>query len=122
VLAKALIVGLGGFMGAIARFGISSWLQDRAGSFPLGTLVVNLIGSFLLSALLFGVFNPKHLSDEYRLLLMVGFCGSLTTLSTFAMDFFLLSSASQIAQSIAYLLLNIFGCILLIWLGKVVFS
>ena len=122
MLAKALIVGLGGFFGAIARFGISTWLQGKAGSFPLGTLVVNLIGSFLLSALLFGVFNPKHLSEEYKLLLMVGFCGSLTTMSTFAMDFFQLSSASQIAQSIAYLLLNVVGCILMIWLGKVVFS
>ncbi|MFY0675369.1 MAG: fluoride efflux transporter CrcB [Bacteroidia bacterium] len=122
MLIKALIVGLGGFFGAIARFGVSSWLQGKMGSFPIGTLLVNLVGSLLLSAMLFGVFNPKHLSQEYKLLLMVGFCGSLTTMSTFAMDFFQLSSASQIAHSIGYLLLNVVGCILMIWLGKVVFS
>ena len=122
MLVKALIVGLGGFAGAITRFVISEWLSEKVQQFPLATLLVNLLGSFLLSALLFGVFNQKLLSNEYRLLLMVGFCGSLTTMSTFAMDFFQLNQNHQALMAVAYLLLNVVGCVVMIWLAKLIFT
>ncbi|MGB0430538.1 MAG: fluoride efflux transporter CrcB [Bacteroidia bacterium] len=122
MLLKAILVGIGGFAGAIARFGINELLKDKIEHFQLGTLAVNLLGSFLLSALLFGVFQPRLLSHEYKLLLTVGFCGSLTTMSTFAVDFFELSSASHIIQAIVYLLLNVLGCIFMVWLAKAIFT
>lgn len=80
---KCLIVGLGGFIGANARYLLGGWVQQRWGpSFPAGTFVVNISGSFLL-----GLFVTLALrltwSEEWRLLIAIGFLGAYTTFSTF---------------------------------------
>lgn len=122
MLTKALIVGLGGFLGAIARFGISNLSKDWLKDWPLGTLLVNLVGSFLLGMLVFGTFQNKAWPEAYRLLLAVGFCGSLTTMSTFAMDVINLSIQKELLSALSYFLLNIIGCLLMIVLARQVFG
>jgi CrcB protein len=122
MLTKALLVGLGGFLGAIARFGISNISKNWLVNYPFGTLIANLIGSFLLGALMFGVFNHKLLTDSYRLLLVVGFCGSLTTMSTFALDTVELSSMGQMLSAALYFVITTLGCIAVVFLAKALFS
>lgn len=83
-----LFVGLGGFVGANARYLMTLWVNSifvpRWGAFPFGTLAVNLLGSFGLAV--FGVwFGSKiDLSPNVRLLIGTGFFGAFTTFSTFA--------------------------------------
>lgn len=81
---KILIVGAGGFLGAIARFVVASWIGQKWGrSFPLGTFFVNVSGSFFIG-LLMSLFTERFMvNPQWRLLLVVGFLGAYTTFSTF---------------------------------------
>lgn len=81
-----LYIALGGAVGAVARFGLGGWVQDRTGfAFPWGTLVVNVLGCLLVG------FAIRHLEavrvePEVRALITVGLVGSFTTFSTFSYE------------------------------------
>ncbi len=79
-----IIIGIGGFIGSIARYGMAIWIGQRWGrSFPLGTFVINVSGSFVIG-LLMTLFTERLLvNPQWRLLLVVGFLGAYTTFSTF---------------------------------------
>lgn len=79
-----LIIGIGGFMGAIVRYGMAFWIGERWGrSFPLGTFIINVTGSFVIG-LLMTLFTERFMvNPQWRLLLVVGFLGAYTTFSTF---------------------------------------
>jgi CrcB protein len=79
-----LIVGIGGFLGAVARYALALWIGQKWGrSFPMGTFVINVSGSFLIG-LLMVLFTERYLiNPQWRLLLVVGFLGAYTTFSTF---------------------------------------
>jgi CrcB protein len=82
-----LLVGMGGFIGAVARYGISGLVQNRwGGSFPLGTLVVNLLGCFLLGILMSLVEDHPLLTPNARAFLAIGVLGAFTTFSTFGYE------------------------------------
>jgi CrcB protein len=84
---KLLIVGAGGFLGAISRYTLSGIVHRWVpGAFPIGTLCVNLIGCFLIGALMTLVQDRKLFTPEARLLFGVGILGSLTTFSTFGYE------------------------------------
>ena len=80
-----LIIGSGSFLGGIARFLTSRYIQNQIfSSFPLGTLVVNLTGCFLIGVI-YGLSERGNLINaELRMFLTVGFCGGFTTFSTFS--------------------------------------
>lgn len=84
---KYLIIGIGGFLGANARYIVGTWVAARHGGadFPYGTLLVNVSGCFIL-----GLFATLALrlswSEESRLLIAVGFVGAYTTFSTFEFE------------------------------------
>lgn len=83
----ALWVGLGGFIGSIARYLLSKYIFSQTGNaFPWATLAVNLLGCFIIGLLIGWFSRNEILSAEYRLFLMVGFCGGFTTFSTFASE------------------------------------
>ena len=87
IINTSLIIGLGGFLGTIFRFLISSSMEKYfATSFPIGTIMVNLIGCFLIG-LLSGYFTQK-LGDQTQLFffLTIGVLGGFTTFSAIAMD------------------------------------
>ncbi len=83
-----LLVGSGGALGAILRYATYQLLHDA--TFPWATLTVNLIGSLLLSFLLFYVFMRHDYTDVLSLFLMMGVLGSFTTFSSFSMETVLL--------------------------------
>ena len=81
-MSEILLVSVGGFFGAISRFAVSKHIQNRnKSSFPVGTLIVNLIGAFLLG-LLIGI----QIKGELYSLFGTGFMGAFTTFSTLMLE------------------------------------
>ncbi len=79
-----VIVGIGGFLGAIVRYGMGLWIGQRWGrTFPLGTFVINVSGTFLIGLLMPLLTERFIMNPQWRLLLVVGFLGAYTTFSTF---------------------------------------
>ena len=118
---KALLfVAMGGALGAVLRYSISSGVYSWFGrSFPYGTLVVNVIGSLaigLLSILLVEKFNVPQ---EIKLGLVVGVLGALTTFSTFSWDTVDLLQQGLIQRALLNVLLNVVVCISAVWVGTV---
>ena len=122
---KILLVGLGGFCGAVARYFVSGFMLKVSAAFPWGTLVVNVLGSFLLGFLMALVTETLAISPNERLFLAIGFLGSFTTFSTFIYETnslleegeFLLAGVNLFSS----LLLGLFGLRLGIWLARVLF-
>ena len=83
----AILVGIGGLLGANARYLVSVWAARRIGpEFPYGTLIVNLSGSLLLGFLVTAVAASAAYGREIQLLVPIGFVGAYTTFSTFAYE------------------------------------
>ncbi len=83
---KFLYIGLGGFLGAVLRYLLSGWFLRFGTTFPLGTLVVNILGALLLGFLMALVTGTLYLGPEVRFFLAIGFLGSFTTFSTLAYE------------------------------------
>lgn len=83
---EILWVGLGGFVGANARYLLGLWVATRYGtSFPLGTFIINITGSFILGVIM-GLLDAHVLAPAVRLALGIGFVGAYTTFSTFTYE------------------------------------
>lgn len=81
-----LYIALGGAAGALARYGLGGWVQNRAGfGFPWGTLVVNVLGCLLIGFSL-RYFESVRLAPEVRTVVVVGILGAFTTFSTFSYE------------------------------------
>ncbi|MHB8792945.1 MAG: fluoride efflux transporter CrcB [Thermoleophilia bacterium] len=79
-----LVIGLGGFAGAVSRYVVAHWVGERWGrSFPFGTLVVNVSGCFLIGILMTIFLERSMVSPQWRSFLVVGFLGAYTTFSSF---------------------------------------
>lgn len=82
-----LYVGLGGFIGASLRYLVSTWFAKIMGTqFPYGTLVVNIVGAFLIGFIMELSLNTDLVTPESRLFLTTGIMGGLTTFSTFSYE------------------------------------
>ncbi len=100
---KLLLVGIGGFLGANARYLLSGWITALLPSgFPFGTLIVNVSGSFVLSFFLALGASRLPVSEEYRLLVAVGFVGSYTTFSTLTHETLVLLEAGAAGRALLY--------------------
>jgi len=87
-MSKIFLVGVGGFIGAALRYVLSGYVQNLTQSiaFPHGTLTVNLIGCFLIGVFCQLVEMQAGMTEEMRLMLMLGLLGSFTTFSTFSSE------------------------------------
>lgn len=111
-------VALGGAVGSAARFGLSALLQTRATTaLPLGTLVVNITGSFLLGFLLRYALGSPIISPEIRALLTTGFCGGYTTFSTFSYETIALLEDGDWRRAGVYVLSSVVLSLAAAWLG-----
>jgi CrcB protein len=79
-------VGIGAALGAWLRWGLATWLNPRLPHFPLGTLAANLIGGYLVGIAVALVMARPELSPEWRLFIITGFLGGLTTFSSFSAE------------------------------------
>jgi len=86
---KLLYVGIGGFFGTVARYGLSGFVQNRINAtYPLGTLTVNVVGCLLIGLLMYTVTARQLFGPQTRLFLMIGLLGSFTTFSTLGYETF----------------------------------
>ena len=114
-----LYVGCGGVAGTLARFLVSRWLGNRVGAaWPLGTLVVNLSGAFLLGLLL--ALPAGRLPAGITPALGTGFIGAYTTFSTFTYETITMIGAGEGNRALAYSLGSAAAGLLLAWLGWLV--
>ena len=103
-----LYVALGGAIGSVSRFAISHAIESRAGStFPWGTLLVNVTGSFLIGLIMRHALDAQSLSHEGRLFLAVGFCGGYTTFSAFSYETIRLLEDGNHRRAIIYVLTSV---------------
>ncbi|MCB9076315.1 MAG: fluoride efflux transporter CrcB [Anaerolineaceae bacterium] len=92
---KYLWIGLGGFLGANARFLVQQWAAARWGAdFPYGTMIANVTGSFIIALFLTLITERFLVSPEFRLFVAVGFLGGFTTFSSFSFETFTLLRGS----------------------------
>ena len=111
---EILLVGIGGFLGSMSRYGTSLWLASEKSHFPLSTFLVNLAGCLAIGILI-TLFAKSE--NTIRLLLITGFCGGFTTFSTFSLELFRLIQNQQIKLALLYLAGSIVLGILMVFLG-----
>lgn len=117
-MSNFLLVFLGGGLGATARYATSLWSARVLGTgFPWGTLVVNLVGCFLIGVLFAAAEKTDLFSHSVRLFLGVGFLGGFTTFSSFGLDTIEAARSGDYAVMALNMLANNIGGILLCGLG-----
>lgn len=121
MLKSILIVGLGGFIGTVARFMIARYFQLNFTSvFPWSTFIVNIIGCLLIGVI-YGISEKGQvLSPEIRLFLTVGICGGFTTFSTFSNDSFLLMRDLEWIRFALYTTLSVFIGLMAVYVGRII--
>lgn len=104
-----LLVGLGGFIGSIARY-YTQILFNKIlpGNIPFGTLTANVLGCFIIGIVFALGLKQGILSTEWKLILAVGFCGGFTTFSSFSLENFLLLQSGQYLALTIYFLSSVF--------------
>src|SRR3990172_134769 len=119
-MGNLLLIGIGGFVGAIARFWLSGRVQDLSGSigFPYGTLVINLVGCFLLGVLSYLIDVRGMFTPEVRSLLIVGLLGAFTTFSTFSMETFNLLAAGESVRALLNISSSVIFGLAAVWAGR----
>jgi CrcB protein len=112
-----LAVFIGGGFGSMTRYFVSRQMLILFGStFPVGTLVVNVLGSFLIGVIATLIANkPQH--DLFQFLLITGFLGGFTTFSAFSLETLKFLLSGNTASAFLYIFLSIFLCLFFAYLG-----
>lgn len=115
-MVKLLAVFLGGGLGSVFRWVINSVCEKHLTvSFPVATLSVNIIGCLILGFFFCFFLDKTDIAHELKLFLLVGFCGGLTTFSTYALEIFKFSNNGEIGKGLIYAGLSVilsFGAII----------
>jgi CrcB protein len=114
------MVGIGGFLGAIARFWVGGYIGQRMGSqFPYGTFVINCSGSFIVGLTITLLAESTHWDPNLRYLIPIGFVGAYTTFSTFEYETLRALQDGQIMVAALNVGLSVVVGFLAVWLGVV---
>jgi fluoride exporter len=117
---KYLVVGVGGFLGAIARFWLGGYISNRMGTrFPYGTFLINITGSFLIGFILTLLAERTHWSPNWRYLIPIGFIGAYTTFSTFEYETFRSIQDGELFVAGLNVVLSVVVGFVAVWLGMV---
>ena len=112
-----LLIGLGGFIGAISRYLVGVFINDIGLNSNISTLLVNITGSFLMGILFY--FFSTSSSDFYKMFFIIGFLGSFTTFSAFSLDAMNLFLASEYFNFFIYITLSVILSIIFIFFGYI---
>ena len=117
-----LYIVIGGIIGTLGRWYLQGWLQTttHAGSFPLGTLLVNLAGSLVLGFIAKLGTGSTLISPELRGGLTIGLCGAFTTMSTFSYESVKLLGDGDYVRAGVYMAGTVVGCLAAVVLGSIV--
>jgi len=118
-LNKILLIGAGGFVGAIIRYWVGSYIQtlSKGAAFPYATLLINVTGCLVIGYLARLTLH-NVLSLEMRLLLITGFLGAYTTFSTFGNETVLLMQSNNSLLAYMYIAASIILGLGAVWLGQ----
>lgn len=121
-MTNILLVGFGGFIGSILRYLASGYVQQASKSvgFPYGTLVVNVIGCFVIGFLAQLAETRGVFTTESRLFIFVGILGGFTTFSSFGNETLNLARDSQMMSALANIGANVVIGLIAVWLGRTV--
>ncbi len=117
---NAVWLFIGGGLGALARWGVSGFVARHWGeTFPLGTLVVNVTGSFIIGlfATLTGPEGRLLAPASFRQFFMLGVCGGYTTFSSFSLQTLTLAEDNQWIEAGVNAVLSLVLCLMAVWLG-----
>jgi fluoride exporter len=117
LLMQLSAIGIGAVLGAWLRWGISLWLNTLHLWLPLGTLIVNWAGAVTIGVLIIFFQEHHQLSPLWRLMIITGFLGALTTFSTFSAESLALIMQGHLQESILHILLHTVGSLLCCALG-----
>jgi CrcB protein len=114
-----ILVGLGGAIGSILRY-LSGWFASKyfQGSFPISTLVINILGSLLIGVFIgiLAKFYPEN--HPLKFLLIIGFCGGFTTFSSFAVENYNLFQNQQQLSAYIYIITSVILTISAVGIGN----
>lgn len=121
---KYMAIACGGALGALARSMVGEWVMARLGPYPFGTIVVNLIGCFIIGVILGAYLCRPDWPQWVRFFLVIGGLGAFTTFSTFAFELLQLLTAGDFGDVLFYGAVQILGglvlCAIGMWLAKLV--
>jgi len=118
---RTLLVALGGLLGSVARYWLAGVVQRLNGSeFPLGTLAVNILGSFVVGLVMALSVERGAVSANARIFLTVGFCGGFTTMSTFSYETMALLRDGEMGLGVGNIGATLGACLTAAWLGQIV--
>ncbi|MEM8661779.1 MAG: fluoride efflux transporter CrcB [Pseudomonadota bacterium] len=107
-----IFIALGGASGAVARYLLGNWVHRLwEGHFPLGTLLVNIVGSFAIGVVYVLLVERELIHQDWRGVLMVGFLGAFTTFATFSLETITLLESGQIWHALGYVLASVILCL-----------
>jgi CrcB protein len=121
-MANVMVVGVGGFLGAILRYALSGWLNSHVRGFPLGTLAVNALGCFGIGLLMGAVDAGREIPDAWRFFLALGLLGAFTTFSTFGYEAVELLRDARYGPALASVLGNVVIGLLAVVAGRAIAS
>lgn len=119
-----IFLAIGGAIGTLARYGISLWALPISKELPIGTLIINVVGSFIIG--FFGTLTLAHgkfpISENVRLFVMVGLCGGFTTFSAFSLQTLDLLRNGAVIRAMLNIFLSIMLCMCAVALGHIIAS
>lgn len=116
-MTKYVMVGVGGFLGAIARYALGAYIGGRYGvRFPLGTFIINVSGSFLLGVIL-TLLARTAASTYWTYLIAIGFIGAYTTFSTFEYETLRAIQDGQMMTGLLNVALSVIIGFIAVWIG-----
>jgi fluoride exporter len=112
-------IALGGVLGTLARYFLQGWVQERSGlaTFPVGTLTINLVGSFIVGLVIRFATGSMLVSPDLRAALTIGFCGAFTTMSTFSYESMKLLADGEYWYAGLYMGGTVLGCLAAVIMG-----